>query len=225
VSGDRSSPDRTLERPMLSKLLIAASTFAALALAPAPQSTPAAAPKSPAGGRYDVDNIHSAVMFKVRHLGTSNAYGRFNLVKGTLILDGTNWAEAVLNLEIDAASIDTNDETGVAAEAKDARDTHLRNADFFNVEEFPTIEFESTKVVDKGGGKLEIAGDLTMHGVTKSVTATGEYIGTSSGPRSGTVVGFEAKFTLDRRDFGMNYAVEVLGTEVTVLVSIEARKR
>lgn len=121
--------------------------------------------------------------------------------------------------------IDTNDETGVEAGAKDARDTHLRNADFFNVEEFPTIEFESTKVVDLGAGKLEISGDLTLHGVTKSVTATGEYIGTSSGPQFGTVVGFEAKFVLHRRDFGMTYAVELLGTEVTVLVSIEARKR
>ncbi len=210
---------------MLSKLLLAASTFAALALAPAPQSASATEAKPPASGRYDVDNLHSAVMFKVRHLGTSNAYGRFNQVKGTLLLDGADWAAAVLNLTIDAASIDTNDETGVDEAAKDARDKHLRNADFFNVEEFPTIKFESTKVVDKGGGKVELTGDLTLHGVTRSVTATGEYIGTNSGPQFGTVVGFEAKFTLDRRDFGMNYALEVLGTEVTVLVSIEARKR
>lgn len=210
---------------MLSKLVLAASTFGALASLTPQQAAAPAAPKAAPAGRYDVDNVHSAVMFKIRHLGTSNAYGRFNQVKGTLLLDGEKLSESVLKLEIDAKSIDTNDETGVPDEAKDARDKHLRGADFFNVEEFPTLEFESTQVVDQGGGKLEITGDLTMHGVTKRVTATGEYIGTNSGAMFGTIAGFEAKFVLNRLDFGMNYAPEALGTEVTVLVSIEAKKR
>ena len=207
---------------MLLKLALAASTLFSIA-AIDPQSPPAAPTSKPAAsGRYDIDNLHTAVMFKVRHLGVSNSYGRFNQVSGSLILDADKPDEALLQLKIDAKSIDTNDETGVTDAQLDARDKHLRGPDFFNVEEFPTIEFESTTVTDQGAGKLQIVGDLTLHGVTKSVTASAEYIGTNTGVQFGTRVGYEAKFTLNRLDFEMNYMPELLGTEITVLVALEA---
>ena len=210
---------------MLAKLALAASAFATVAAlppqaAPAPQSAPAAA-----SGRYDIDNLHSAVLFRINHLGASSSWGRFNQIKGSLILDAEKPAESMITLEIDARSIDTNDEAGVPDEQKDARDKHLRSVDFFNVEEFPAITFESEKVVPKGGGKFEITGPMTMHGVTKSITVTAEYVGTATGAYFGTVAGYDARFTIARADFGMNYAPDALGKEIEVILSLEAKKR
>ncbi len=210
---------------MLAKLALAATALASLAAMPPPPATSTQAATPAASGRYDIDNVHTAVMFRIRHLGASNSYGRFNLVSGSLILDAETPSESMISLKIDAKSIDTNDEAGVEDAAKDARDKHLRGPDFFNVEEFKTIEFESEKVVDKGAGKFEITGPLTMHGVTKNVTVIADYIGTSTGAQWGTVVGYEAKFTVKRADFGMNYLPDLLGSDIDVVISIEAKKR
>ncbi len=210
---------------MLAKLVLAASAFATLAALPPPAApVPQAAP-APASGRYDIDNLHSAVLFRINHLGASSSWGRFNQLKGSLILDADQPSESMITLEIDARSIDTNDEAGLPDQQKDGRDKHLRGPDFFNVEEFPTIEFESEKVVPKGGGKFEITGPMTMHGVTKSITVTAEYVGTASGAQFGTVVGYDARFTVARAEFGMNYAPDLLGKEIEVILSLEAKQR
>jgi polyisoprenoid-binding protein YceI len=210
---------------MLAKLALAASALATAAAFHPSDLASQEKPKTAASGRYDLDNVHTAVMFKIRHLGTSNSYGRFNQVRGSLIIDAEKPAESMVTLTIDVKSVDTNDETGVPDEAKDARDKHLRGADFFNVEEFPTIEFESTKIEPKEGGDLAITGDFTLHGVTKSLTTVAKFIGANSGVQFGSIVGYEAKLTIDRRDYGMDYAPEAIGTEVEVLISLEARKR
>lgn len=211
---------------LLLKLTLAATALASLAAFPAAGPAAQAQGKEAShSGRYEIDNVHTAVLFQVNHLGVSNSWGRFNRVSGTLIVDDETPAESMIRLEIDAASIDTNDETGVPDAQKDARDKHLRGADFFNVEEFPTLEFESEQVKDLGGGKLEVTGPFTMHGVTRPITAIVTRIGAATGAQFGTRIGYDAQLELDRTQFGMDYLPDLLGTKVKVFISLEAIKR
>lgn len=165
---------------------------------------------------YKVDAAHSAVVFKVKHMNTSNAYGRFNDIAGTFTLDDANPAAMSLDFAVKADSIDT-------ANAK--RDGHLKGPDFFNVRQFPTITFKS-KAVTKSGSKYLVTGDLTLHGVTKPVEVTVEPTGKGKNPQSGgAIAGIEATFVIKRSDFGMAYGVpDAVGDEVHIIVSAEGGK-
>ncbi len=112
-----------------------------------------------AGEAYQLDASHTSVGFTVRHLSISNTKGTFPKVSGTLVLDESKIGQSSVEVTIDAASVDTNDDT---------RDEHLRGADFFDVAKTPSITFKSTKVV-KSGNAYKATGDLTIKGVTKSV--------------------------------------------------------
>ncbi len=179
--------------------------------APAPVVAPLAA------DTYEVDGSHSFVTFRVGHLGIGTACGRFDKVAGTLQYDEANLAKSTLALEIDAASIDTNNEK---------RDAHLKGADFFSVKEYPRITFTSTKV-GRGSekGEFEVKGKLSLHGVEKEVTAQCKLIGSGKDPWGGTRVGFEAKFTVERMDFGIDYMPDGLGKQVEVFIAIEGVKK
>jgi polyisoprenoid-binding protein YceI len=161
---------------------------------------------------WKVDGVHSSVVYRVKHMGVANFWGRFNEVKGTFTFDPAAPDAATFDIEIPAESIDSNNGN---------RDKHLEGPDFFNVKQFPTITFKS-KSVKKAGDAFELAGDLTLLGVTKPVTAKLEHIGTAETPR-GPKTGFDATFTIKRSDFGMNYGVSegALGDEVTIIVAIE----
>lgn len=199
---------------MLARVALAASILVPLAFAlPAPRQEADSEPAP--DGRYDIDPVHSHAIFKVKHLGVSNFYGRFNKIGGKLLVDAADPGESLVQITIDAASVDTNDE---------ARDTHLRSADFFNVEEHPTLSFTSEKVVAKGAGRLEVAGELEMHGVTRPLTVIVEQVGFGKDPRFGTRVGYEARFTIQRSDFGMDYVPDLLGDEVEVVFSLEGMR-
>ncbi|MSR61036.1 MAG: polyisoprenoid-binding protein [Planctomycetes bacterium] len=181
-------------------------------------STLAPTPAPRAAETYTVDNTHSAVVFHTRHLGISEAYGRFNTIadKSQVVLDADPAKSSIL-LVIDAQSVDTN--------APD-RDKHLRSGDFFNTKEFPEIVFESQKIkaADKG---WEVTGDLSFHGVTKSVTAKAQPVGRGE-MRGDQLAGFAAEFTIQLGDFGVEFVKQnptALGPEVHLTVSLECKRK
>ena len=168
-----------------------------------------------AADKYTVDTVHSAIGFKVKHLGVSNARGRFNAFTGSVTIDDADLAKSAIELEVKSDSVDTGN---------GKRDQHIKNADFLNAKEFPTIKFASKSVKKGDGGKYEVTGDLTLHGTTKSVTVTVEKTGAGKGP-GGEIVGYETTFTLRRSDHGMKGMIPAIGDEVEITVSIEAGKK
>src|SRR4029079_17231243 len=119
----------------------------------------------------------------VKHMMISSTKGRFSGVTGTVNYDPANLAASTVNVEIDATTVDTRDEK---------RDGHLRSADFFDVEQFPTLTFASNSVADKGGDAFEITGDLTIKGVTREVVLKGEVQGIGTSPWGTEVASFAA---------------------------------
>ena len=169
---------------------------------------------------WTVDKGHSTANFKIRHF-TANVVGGFNDFDGTITLDRANPAKSSVEFTIQAASIDTNSEN---------RDKHLRSADFFDVEKFPTITFKSTAVAAKGKDAFDVTGDLTLHGVTKRVTLPvtfGGFMKTSRGEKAG----FEVETTLNRKDYGIvwNRALDeggfMLSDDVKVTINLEMNKK
>ncbi|RMH43653.1 MAG: hypothetical protein D6689_04535 [Deltaproteobacteria bacterium] len=195
--------------------------------APAPAKTEAAKPATSAAapaaasplaevaGTYEIDPTHTQVIFRVKHLGVSYQYGRFNKTSGKLSLDADP-AKSSVELTIDAGSVYTADQK---------RDTHLKSPDFFDVKQFPQITFKSTRVKALGGNKFEVAGDLTLHGTTKPVTLQAELTGSGKDPWGGFRVGFEARTKVKRSDFGMTFMLDGLGDEVDIMATLEAVKK
>lgn len=164
---------------------------------------------------YTIDNSHTSLIFAVSHLGFSDTYGRFNKISGTVAWDASAPAASKFDVTIDANTIDTND-------AK--RDDHLKNADFFNVKQFPLITFKSTKVVEDGD-KVSVTGDMTMHGVTKPVTLSLTKLKEGATPFKDVRIGFRGTTTLKRSDFGMNGMQGGIGDEIAIMLSFEAIKK
>lgn len=167
-----------------------------------------------AADSYKVDAVHSAVIFRVKHMDASFAYGRFNEVSGTFTLDDQDPTKTALNFEVATGSIDTN---------SDKRDQHLKGPDFFATKEFPKATFKSKEARKSGKDAFEVVGDLTLHGVTKPVTVKVTATGTAKRPLQmggGYVAGFEGHFALKRSDFGMKETPGI-GDEVQVTVSVE----
>jgi polyisoprenoid-binding protein YceI len=145
-------------------------------------------------GTWNVDPTHSRVGFRVKHLGISTVRGHFDDYEGQLVIDDDGNVTA--NGSVKVASIDTADSD---------RDTHLKAADFFDVDSYPDITFKSTSVTAKDEDTYEITGDLTMHGVTKAITLTAEVGGSEVDPFGNTRVGLEATGELSRSDYGMKF--------------------
>ncbi len=170
---------------------------------------------------WDFDLAHSSVNFHVRHLMVSKVHGRFASWSGTLELDESDLTKSRLDVTIDAASVETK-------EAK--RDEHLRSADFFEVEKYPHLTFKSTKI-EKSDDGYKLTGDLTIRGITKSVTLEVEGGETVKDPWGGTRTGFSAKTALSRKEFGLtwNVALEaggfVVGDKIEITLEIEAIKK
>lgn len=161
---------------------------------------------------YKVDTVHSSVVYKVKHMNASYAFGRFNDVQGTFAFDSADPAQSKFDFTIKTDSIDTGNQ---------GRDGHLKGPDFFNARQFPTISFKSSEVKSAGENAYEVAGKLTLHGVTKDVTVKIENTGSGAGPRGGKISGLYSEFTLKRSDFGMKNMVGPIGDDVTVMVSLE----
>jgi polyisoprenoid-binding protein YceI len=169
-----------------------------------------------AAAAYTIDPVHSSFVFRVKHLGVSHLYGRFNESSGSFTLDPDDPAKSSVTVTIKTASIDT---------ANEARDKHLRSPDFFNAVEFPEMTFESTSIKKGDGNTYEVTGELTILGVTKTVTSRAEFVGKGKGMRGEERAGFDGSFTIKRSDFGMNYMPEGIGDDITILWGIEGIKK
>lgn len=170
-------------------------------------------------GTYNFDKAHSFIGFKVGHFGLVEVPGFFRDFTGSVNFDAKDISKSTVEFTAQATSVDT----GVAP-----RDKHLRTADFFEVEKYPEITFKSTKVEKKGKAWM-LTGDLTMKGVTKSISFPFNIVGwLPADERSGGKMGIAAETTLNRRDYGINYGkAGVLGVsdEIKITLQIEAGKK
>jgi polyisoprenoid-binding protein YceI len=182
-----------------------------------------AAPSLALAADYDIDPAHSAASFSVRHLMVSNVRGEFGKVTGSLTLDEKDVTKSSVVATIDATTLNTREPK---------RDEHLKSPDFFDVAQYPTLTFKSTKVEKAGKGQLKVTGDLTMHGVTKPVVLYVEGPGAEvKDPWGNTKRGFTATTKLNRKDFGLswNKALETggvaVGEEVAVTLDLELTRK
>ncbi len=158
---------------------------------------------------HTIDAVHSTVLFRIKHMNTSDSWGRFNDIQGSADLDGPRPSLSVM-LTVD--SIDT---------ANQKRDEHLEGPDFFNARQFPTIAFKSTKITKVDDTHYVVAGDLTLHGVTKPISVKLEKTGSARTPMTGPIVGYATEFKIKRSDYGMKLMIGPLGDEVLLIVSLE----
>lgn len=161
---------------------------------------------------YKVDPVHSSFLFRVKHFNAGYFYGRFNEATGTVVIDEANPAKSSVEIQVKVESIDTNDVK---------RDQHLKSPDFFNAKQFPTITFKSKQVKPSGKDTYEVTGDLTLHGVTRTVTAKVTRTGGGKDPFGKFRIGFETVFTIKRSDFGMKFMLGPVSDEIRLIVSIE----
>lgn len=193
----------------MKKIMQALAVLLAIAAA-----TPAAAQQM-----WEIDGVHSEVSFRIRHL-VSQVRGSFREFAVRVETNEANPAASTVSFTIQAASIDTGNAD---------RDKHLRSADFFDVEKFPTITFVSSKIVPKSTTLFHVTGTLTMHGVSKEITLPVEFAGTMKDPMGNTKAGFETSTTLNRKDYGIvwNRALDaggfVLGDDVNVSISLQVK--
>lgn len=168
--------------------------------------------------KYEIDPIHSHIGFKISHLVISKVEGRFNKFSGEIDFDEKNPKAGTTQAAIDPSSIDT---------ANSDRDTHLKGADFFDVQKYPTMTFKSNEITDIGEKKAKIHGLLNMHGVEKPVVLDVEFIGKIQDPWGNTRVGFQVATKVNRKDFGIvwNKVLEsggfMIGEEVEISINIE----
>jgi len=170
-------------------------------------------------GTWNIDPVHSSVGFVARHLMVSKVRGRFNKFSGTLTI-AEDPLKSKVEASADVASISTGDET---------RDGHLKSADFFDLEKYPTIDLVSTSI-DKDGDDYVLHTNLTVNGVTKPVDFELEFEGVSPDPWGGTRAGFEAEAEISRKDWGLewNMVLEtgglVIGDKVKIEIDAQAVK-
>ena len=170
-----------------------------------------------AADEYDYDLVHSSVTFKARHLDISWIHGRFNQVDGKFAIDRQDPTKSKFNLTIKADSVDTGNA---------ARDEHLRQPDYFDVKQFPTIEFKSTAVKAISGG-YEVTGDFTMHGKTNEIKFN-LMGGKEKVTRDVKRVGFSTELKLKRSDYGFDPAAissEGIGDEAIIIIDCEGMRK
>ncbi len=146
-------------------------------------------------GTYTLDPAHSRIGFVARHAMVTKVRGAFNELEGTAVLDGDDPSRSTATVTVQATSIDTRSEQ---------RDGHIRGADFFDVEHHPTITFVSTST-RHNGEVYELTGDLTVKGITKSVTVPFTFEGAATDPFGNQRAGFEGRVTVNRKDFGLDF--------------------
>ena len=167
---------------------------------------------------WNIDPAHSQSGFEIRHMGVSNVRGTISKISGAVTWDEKDPSKSSVIADLDTTTIDTT---------VTARDTHLKSPDFFNVAQFPTIHFQSTSV-KRVGGKLVVAGNLTITGVTKPVTLDVDGpVAPQKGMKGGLISGFSASTTIKRADFnfGPKFAPPMLGDEVKITIDVEMDKQ
>ena len=168
---------------------------------------------------WKIDPSHSAAEFKVRHMMISYVKGKFSGLSGILKLDENDYGHSTVEVSIPAASVSTVD---------DKLDAHLKEADFFDVEKFPTLTFKSTSIRSLGDRDYEVSGDLTIRGVTKSVTLSVDDVSApSKDPWGNQRIGLSASGKVNRKDFGfvwnapLEFGGVLVGDEVAITLDVQ----
>jgi polyisoprenoid-binding protein YceI len=168
-----------------------------------------------AEGTWNIDPVHSDVSFTVRHMMVSKVRGRFTKFDGAI----KTGAQPSVEVNVDLSSIDTSNEQ---------RDAHIKSADFFEVEQHPTMSYRSTSVQWDGGEELTVDGELTLKGVTRPVRLQAEFNGVTKDPYGGTRAGFSAKTEINRKDFRVDIDMPmdgggvVIGDKIQINLEVEA---
>jgi polyisoprenoid-binding protein YceI len=175
-------------------------------------STPATI--SDLSGHYVIDPAHTRIGFVARHAMVTKVRGAFNEFEGSAVIDGSDFSRSTGQLIIQAASIDTRNEQ---------RDAHLRSNDFLAMEQYPQITFIATDVRQTGATTLELTGDLTIRGVTNTVTVPFQFEGAATDPFGNLRVGFEGSAVINRKDYGItwNATLETGGVLVSDKITLE----
>jgi|CXWL01.1.fsa_nt_gi polyisoprenoid-binding protein YceI len=196
------------------RTLIAAGALAAFAAAPAAAET------------FAPDLRHSSFVFSVNHLGYTNVFGLFRDWSGEFTFDPKAPEQTKVKIAVKTESLDTNDARMQAQGGVRGRDEHLRSADFFNVKEFPTMTFESTKVEKTGEKTGKLHGNITLLGQTKPVVLDVTFNKVAPHPlpayKGVLTAGFTIRGTIKRSDWGMKFIVPAVGDEVALYIEIEA---
>jgi polyisoprenoid-binding protein YceI len=167
---------------------------------------------------WQIDSAHSHVEFSVRHMMISKVRGQFERFTGTIELDEADVTRSTVDVQIEAASINTRDAQ---------RDAHLRSADFLNAEQYPYLTFKSKRIEQIDSSRARIIGDLTIRDVTREVVLNTEYTGQSKSPWGTTSAGFNAETRINRKDWNLawNVALEtggvLVGEDVTISIELE----
>jgi polyisoprenoid-binding protein YceI len=162
---------------------------------------------------WTIDPSHSLAEFSVRHMMVSTVKGRFTQLSGSIVFDPEDHSRSSVQAEIATASVSTSDEQ---------RDAHLRSADFFDAEQFPTVRFTSTRIEPVDAERVRVIGDLTIRGTTREVVIDAELNGQGANPWGKQVIGFSGRTSLNRKDFGLNWnvALEAGGVLVSDTIKI-----
>ena len=169
-------------------------------------------------GTWKLDPTHSEISFSVKHLKISKVRGSFKIFDATIVT-AENPADSTVEAIIEVASVDTNQ--------KD-RDAHLRGDDFFAVEQFPTLTFNSTAIRNRSGQHYDVSGDLTIRGHAKPVVLSVEFLGKAKDPWGNEKLAFDVEVTINRKDFGLswNTALEtggfLVGDDVRITIALQA---
>ena len=168
---------------------------------------------------WNIDPVHTVAEFKVKHMMISNVKGQFSGVSGSMVLDESDITRSRIEATIDAGSINTREPQ---------RDAHLKSADFFDAEKYPTLSFQSTRVARAGDGELAVTGNLTIHGVTREVAFAVEGpTAPGKDPWGNTRVGISATTKINRKDYGLtwNAALEtggiLVGDDITITLDVQ----
>lgn len=192
-----------------------AANMPVFAESPMPEKAKAAAVQG--GEEYEFDKVHTQILFFADHIGFSKSQGEFHDYDGHFTFDRENPENSSVEVSIQTASIDMDDK---------AWDDHMKNKDFFDVENFPTMTFKSTAIKVTGEKTADITGDLTILGVTKPATLQVTYNKSDIHPFSKKYVsGFSATTTVKRSEYGMNYGLPVIGDDIEVRIEVEGMRK
>ena len=161
---------------------------------------------------YKLDPAHTSIVFRVKHLGISYVFGRFNGPTGSIVFDESAPSKSAVDMQAETKNVDT---------AVEKRDTHLKSPDFFNAGEYPLVSFKSKSVKKLGEHTYEVSGDLTLLGKTRPITVEVHATGAGKDPWGNFRRGFETSFSINRSDFGMDFMMGGVSDEVNLTVSVE----
>ena len=163
-------------------------------------------------GDFVIDPEYSSIVFRVKHLGISFVYGRFNRAMGRYVSPGGETGKAELDIRVRVMDIDSGNAV---------RDDHLRSPDFFHAEKYPWVTFKSVSIASLNADSFKVAGDLSFHGVTRRITIEAVKTGNREDGQGQIRTGFQATFTIRRSDYGMKHMLGGIGDRVELTVNVE----